>query len=92
MNLWAFGPAIIDACGIVERHEPRKPGKEGEYELPDAVKLMMRRGEEVRVYYAYEDVLDLTRAEDISVLDKRIRHNLADAVQDLAGRYERLVG
>ena len=92
MNLWAFRHGIMEACGSVERHKPRKPGKEGEFELPDAVKLLIERGEEFRVYYAKEDVLDLTRSEDIALLDERIRGNLADAVTDLTERYERLSG
>jgi glucose-1-phosphate thymidylyltransferase len=36
MNLWAFTPGIVDACARI----PRSP--RGEFELPDAVRYLMR--------------------------------------------------
>jgi len=87
MNLWFFTPDILEACREVKRHEPRKKGKPGEYELPDAVELMMQKGREIRVYYACEDVLDLTAAEDIPVLEKIIQNNLAAKIAELEKRY-----
>ncbi len=87
MNLWCFDRDIIGACRDVQRHPPRKEGKAGEYELPDAVELMMQRGKEVLVYYTCVDVLDLTRAEDIEIVGKAIRENLNDRIQELERRY-----
>lgn len=87
MNLWCFTMDIVDACRIVPRHAPRKPGKPGEYELPDAVKILLERGRKVMVYYACEDVLDLTRAEDIAVVSEQIRKNLTDSIEELKIRY-----
>ena len=90
MNLWCFTPDIVEACRVVPRHAPRKPGKPGEYELPDAVKILLENGREVLVYYACEDVLDLTRAEDIAIVSKQIRKNLVDSIEELNTRYSRL--
>jgi dTDP-glucose pyrophosphorylase len=90
MNLWCFDRDIIEACRDVPRHEPRKQGKAGEYELTDAVKLMIERGREMLVYYIYADVLDLTKAEDIDVVGKRIKEDLRDRIEELESRYSRL--
>jgi dTDP-glucose pyrophosphorylase len=90
MNLWCFCPDIIEACRKIERHGPRKTGKPGEYELTDAVHYMMRRNNEFLVYYANDDVLDLTRAEDIEIVGKRIQENLKDKIEELEKRYGRL--
>lgn len=73
MNLWRFTPSIVDACGSVALHASRRAGKPGEYELPDAVMQLLRRGQEFLVYYVCEDVLDLTSPEDIPFVRKKIR-------------------
>ena len=90
MNLWWFDRDIIEACMTVPRHEPRKSGKPGEYELPDAVKLLIDGGRELLVYYACADVLDLTKAEDLDTVRRRIEEDLKDRIEDLESRYSRL--
>jgi len=90
MNLWCFAPAMMYACRDVGRHEPRKEGKPGEFELPDAVKLWMQQGGEILVYYACADVLDLTMAEDVKIVGSNIRKNLMDKMLELEKRYARL--
>ena len=92
MNLWRFEAGIMDACRNVTRHTPRRAGKPGEYELPDAVKLHMRGGGVFLAYYAREDILDLTRAEDIGIVAGEIRRGLADSVEELERRLARLSG
>ncbi|MFW6139348.1 MAG: sugar phosphate nucleotidyltransferase [Spirochaetota bacterium] len=91
MNLWCFNPDIIDACRRVPRHPPRSPGKNGEYELPDAVRLCMQEGKQVLVYYACEDILDLTHAEDLEIVSRRIRENLKASIEELEERYKNLL-
>jgi hypothetical protein len=76
-------------CRIVPRHVPRGAGKTGEYELPDAVSLLMERGHAIRVYYACEDVLDLTRPEDIEIVGHQIRANLGERIDELERREKR---
>jgi glucose-1-phosphate thymidylyltransferase len=90
MNLWSFTPEIVEMCRVVPRHMPRKPGKPGEFELPDAVQLLLEGGREIRVYYACEDVLDLTRPEDIDVVGRQIRENLSEKITNLERRWLRL--
>jgi glucose-1-phosphate thymidylyltransferase len=86
MNLWRFEAGIVDACRRVPRHAPRREGKQGEYELPDAVTLHMREGGRYLAYYAREDILDLTRAEDIGIVAGEIRRGLSDSVEELERR------
>jgi glucose-1-phosphate thymidylyltransferase len=90
MNLWCIGAEIVEVCRTVKRHEPRKDGKPGEYELPDAIELFMNKGNEILVYHACEDVLDLTKAEDIEIVAGRIRKNLMEKIKELERRYKRL--
>ena len=87
MNLWCFSPEILEMCRIVPRHVPRKPGKRGEYELPDAVALLLERGRWVQVFYTCEDVLDLTRPEDVEIVGRQIREHLEDRIEELGRRY-----
>jgi dTDP-glucose pyrophosphorylase len=87
MNLWCFGPEILEMCRIVPRHVPRKPGKQGEYELPDAVALLLERGGGIQVFYACEDVLDLTRPEDVEIVGRQIREHLENRIGELGRRY-----
>lgn len=63
MNCWRFEASIFDACRAV------RPSRRGELELPDAVRLLLARGEEVRVLPAAEPVLDLTGPGDVAVLE-----------------------
>ena len=86
MNLWCFTAEIVEMCRKVPRHMPRKPGKPGEFELPDAVQLLLEVGREIRVFYACEDVLDLTRPEDIEVVGRQIRNTLFHEINDLERR------
>jgi len=87
MNLWCFVPKIIEACTKVKRHAPRKPGKAGEFELPDAAMLLKSWGNRIIAYYAKMDVLDLTKAEDIEIVGKQIREKLWSNVEELENRY-----
>ncbi len=90
MNLWAFPHGIIDACSRVERHEPRKPGKPGEYELPDAAMLLKNEATDILVYYDNGDVLDLTRAEDIEIVGTEIQRKLSNLIRELESRYGKM--
>jgi glucose-1-phosphate thymidylyltransferase len=68
MNLWAFPPAILDACAAVPR------SARGEYELPDAVRLAMRRpGFTVAAVPVDAPVIDLSSRGDVA----RVRARLA---------------
>ncbi len=89
MNLWCFTAEIVEMCRDVPRHMPRKPGKPGEFELPDAVQLLLEGGREIRVFYACEDVLDLTRPEDIEVVGRQIRETLFHEITGLERRWSR---
>ena len=91
MNLWCFKPEIINACKKVKRHTPRRPGKPGEFELPDAAMLLKSWGEKIIAYYAKGDVLDLTKAEDIEIVGKQIRDNLKESIVELEKRYKSIV-
>lgn len=60
MNLWAFGPAIFDACAAIG------PSLRGELELPDAVRDAIRRqGVGFRVLPCAAAVLDLASRRDV---------------------------
>jgi len=89
MNLWCFGPEILEACRVVPRHVPRKSGKPGEYELPDAVAMLLEQGHGIRVFYACEDVPDLTRPEDIEIVGQQIRGHLMEKIRELERRLRR---
>jgi dTDP-glucose pyrophosphorylase len=64
MTCWRFGPAIFDACREVT------PSARGELELTDAVALAMSRGTRFRVVHEQAGVLDLSRREDIPVVER----------------------
>jgi dTDP-glucose pyrophosphorylase len=66
MTCWRFTPAVFDACRAIGRSE------RGEYELPDAVRLLVRSGAFVRVLRADEPVLDLSRPTDITAVAERL--------------------
>jgi dTDP-glucose pyrophosphorylase len=91
MNLWCFTPDIVEACGSVERHVPRRAGKPGEYELPDAVMNLLReKKQEFLVYYVCEDVLDLTSPEDIDFIREKIRKSFPREISKLEEKHRRI--
>lgn len=62
MTCWSFTSAIFDACRAIA------PSTRGELELPDAVRLLVREGTCVRVLAHDGMVLDLSRADDVTVV------------------------
>jgi glucose-1-phosphate thymidylyltransferase len=66
MNLWRFDARIFAACADV----PRSP--RGEYELPEAVALAIRRGARFRAVPARGPVLDLSRRADAVDVERRL--------------------
>ena len=67
MNLWAFGPAIFEACART------KPSVRGELELADAVRILVRElGEPVRVVRVRGPVLDLSGRADVASVEGRL--------------------
>jgi glucose-1-phosphate thymidylyltransferase len=69
MNVWAFTPAIFEACRRV------KPSSRGELELPDAVRILMKDlGEKVRVIPFKAPVLDLGTRADVASVDLALRN------------------
>lgn len=67
MNCWRFDARIFAACRDVAR-SPR-----GEFELPEAVALAVRRGVRFKVVPASGAVLDLSRRGDAADLERRLR-------------------
>ncbi|MBU6367244.1 MAG: NTP transferase domain-containing protein [Gemmatimonadetes bacterium] len=59
MNCWTVTPPVVDAC----RRVPRSV--RGEYELPEAVALLLREGGTVRAFPCALPVLDLSQQGDI---------------------------
>ena len=59
MNEWRFDARIFDACRDVPR------SARGEFELPEAVRLAVRRGVPFHVVRSKGPVLDLSRREDV---------------------------
>jgi glucose-1-phosphate thymidylyltransferase len=68
MNCWRFGPDIFAACCDV----PLSP--RGEYELPLAVRLAIRRGMKLKTAISQSGVLDLSRRSDIAVVAERLKN------------------
>jgi dTDP-glucose pyrophosphorylase len=66
MNCWRFGPSIFAAARAVGL-SPR-----GEYELADAVRIAIRRGERFRVAPVQSGVLDLSQRADIPGVASRL--------------------
>lgn len=64
MTCWRFDPSIFDACRDVT------PSARGELELPDAVALAMDRGTRFRVIPVSAGVLDVSRRQDIPVVER----------------------
>lgn len=59
MNCWTVTPPVVDAC----RRVPRSV--RGEFELPEAVALLLREGGTVRAFPCALPVLDLSQQGDI---------------------------
>ncbi|HUG41105.1 MAG TPA: sugar phosphate nucleotidyltransferase [Longimicrobiales bacterium] len=66
MTCWRFDASIFDACRDVA------PSGRGELELPDAVALAINRGARFRVVPVGAGVLDLSRREDIPVVERLV--------------------
>jgi len=66
MNCWRFGPSIFDGARRIE------PSSRGEYELADAVREAMRRGERFHVVPVRAGVLDLSQRGDIPSVALRL--------------------
>ena len=66
MNCWRFDARIFDACRDVPR------SGRGEYELPEAVGLAVRRGMRIRAIPAAGPVLDLSRRADAADVERRL--------------------
>jgi dTDP-glucose pyrophosphorylase len=68
MNCWRFSPDIFAFC----RDVPLSP--RGEYELPLAVRLAIRRGFKFKAMTCRAGVLDLSRRSDIAAVAERLRN------------------
>ncbi len=66
MNCWRGDARLMEACRDVER------SSRGEFELPMAVRLALRRGVVFRGLPALGPVLDLSRREDVSRVVSRL--------------------
>ncbi len=63
MNLWRFTDAIFDDCAAVQ------PSERGEFELADAVRLAIARGERFTAVQQHVAVPDLTHRRDVVALE-----------------------
>jgi glucose-1-phosphate thymidylyltransferase len=66
MNVWRFDARIFDACRDVPQ------STRGEFELPEAVGLAVRRGVPFRVIAGRGSVLDLSRRKDVPGVSRRL--------------------
>jgi dTDP-glucose pyrophosphorylase len=66
MNCWRFDARIFEACRDVPR------SARGEYELPEAVGLAVRRGVRFKAVPARGPVLDLSRRADAADVERRL--------------------
>ncbi len=66
MNCWRFDARIFGACRDVPR------SARGEYEIPEAVALALRRGVRFRTFPATGPVLDLSRRADAVDVARRL--------------------
>lgn len=66
MNLWRFTSRIFDDCAAV------RPSVRGEFELADAVRAALARGERLRAVRQRLAVLDLSRRGDVAALETRL--------------------
>jgi glucose-1-phosphate thymidylyltransferase len=67
MTCWRFDASIFDACRQV------RPSTRGELELPDAVAHAIGRGARFRVLPVHAGVLDISRREDIPILERLLK-------------------
>lgn len=73
VNLWSFGPGIVDACRRVA------PSTRGELELPAAVQLAVSSlGERIRVIPFFGGILDLSSRGDIAAVAKKLSDTAVD--------------
>jgi UDP-N-acetylglucosamine diphosphorylase / glucose-1-phosphate thymidylyltransferase / UDP-N-acetylgalactosamine diphosphorylase / glucosamine-1-phosphate N-acetyltransferase / galactosamine-1-phosphate N-acetyltransferase len=66
MNCWHFDSRIFGACRDVPR------SVRGEFELPEAVGLAIRRGVRFKALRASGAVLDLSRRADAAEVERRL--------------------
>ena len=66
MNLWRFTSRIFDDCAEV------RPSVRGEFELADAVRAAIARGERLLAVPQRLAVLDLSRRGDVAALETRL--------------------
>lgn len=66
MNCWRFESEIFTFCRAV----PRSP--RGEFELPEAVDLAVRRGFKMKAIRGHGPVLDLSRRGDVEGVERRL--------------------
>jgi dTDP-glucose pyrophosphorylase len=62
MNAWLFTPAIFDACTRIQ------PSVRGEYEIIDAVRLLVEDGRTVTVVPVAAGVLDMSSRADVGAV------------------------
>jgi glucose-1-phosphate thymidylyltransferase len=67
MNCWRFDSQIFQICRDVPR------SARGEFELPEAVGLAVRRGMKLRALAARGPVLDLSRRADAATLSTHLQ-------------------
>ena len=60
MNCWLFTPAVFDACARIS------PSARGEFEIVDAVRLLVAEAERFAVLRSDEGVLDLSSRGDVA--------------------------
>lgn len=70
MNCWRFSQEIFEAC----RRVPLS--SRGEYELPAAVREVMRGGVRFKIVRSTAGVLDLSRRSDIAAVGERLKNLL----------------
>ncbi|MFC7455611.1 nucleotidyltransferase family protein [Brachybacterium sp. GCM10030267] len=66
MNAWLFTPAIFDACARIEA------SVRGEYEIIDAVRLLVSEDESVTVVPSAAGVLDMSSRGDIASMQEAL--------------------
>lgn len=66
MNAFGFSPGIFAACRAIA------PSSRGEYEIVDAVRHLVSRGQDVAVLPVRAGVLDLSRREDVTDVQARL--------------------
>ncbi len=66
MNCFTFTSAVFDACRAIT------PSARGEYEIVDAVRWLVARGEPVRVVTVDDGVLDLSSRADVGPVQRAL--------------------